>query len=88
MDILKELWYGNVLPAERPVEKGSDYARARAKAMDETEALLVGLSPELRQAVEQVVDSHLEAAVLAERDAFVQGFQLAVQILAACGFSA
>lgn len=81
MNILHELWYGNIYPSERPIKKGSEYAEALRKMVDEKETLLPNLSPELQKAIEKLLDVQMEAAVIAERDAFVMGFRLAVQIL-------
>lgn len=81
MNILEELWYGNIYPNEQSIRKDSEYAQALRKVVDEKERLLPNLAPELRKAVEKLVDVQMEAAVIAERDAFVMGFRLATQII-------
>ncbi len=81
MNILEELWYGNVCPSEQPIQKGSEYARAIHRVVEEKERLLPTLSPELQRAVEELTEVQTEAAVIAERDAFVMGFRLAVHIM-------
>ncbi len=40
-----------------------------------------GLSPEMGAAVEKLLDVQMYAAVIAERDAVVLGFRLAVQMI-------
>lgn len=35
VNILHELWYGNICPSERPIMKDSEYAQALHKAADE-----------------------------------------------------
>lgn len=81
MNILEELWYGNIYPNEQSIRKDSEYARALHKVVEEKENLLPPLAPELQAAIEKLVDAHMEAAVIAERDAFVMGFRLATQII-------
>lgn len=81
MNILEELWYGNICPNEQPIKKDSEYAQILHKAADEKGGLLSSLSPELQKGIEKLLDVQMEAAVIAERDAFVMGFRLAVQIL-------
>ena len=81
LSILEELWYGNIYPSERPVKKGSEYAQALHKAADEKDSLLPSLSSELQKGIEKLLDVQMDVAVIAERDAFVMGFRLAVQIL-------
>lgn len=81
MNILEELWYGNIYPNEQSIRKDSEYAQALRKVADEKENLLPSLSPELQKGIEKILDVQLEAAVIAERDAFVMGFRLATQLL-------
>ena len=81
VNILHELWYGNIYPSERPIKKDSEYAQALHKVADEKDSLLPSLSSELQKGIEKLLDVQMEAAVIAERDAFVMGFRLAVQIL-------
>lgn len=81
MNILEELWYGNIYPNEQSIKKDSEYAEALRKVAGEKETLLPNLSPELQKGIEKLLDVQMEAAVIAERDAFVMGFRLAVQIL-------
>ncbi len=80
MNILEELWYGNIYPNEQAVRQNSEYAQALHKVVDEKENLLPNLAPELQKAIEKLMDVQMEAAVIAERDAFVMGFRLATQI--------
>ena len=81
MNILEELWYGNVYPNERSIRKDGEYAQALRKVVNEKDCLLPNLAPELRKAIEKLMDVQLEAAAIAERDAFVMGFRLATQII-------
>ncbi len=81
MKILEELWYGNVYPNERSIRRDSEYAQALRKVVDERECLLLNLAPEVRKTMEKLMDVQMEAAAIAERDAFVMGFRLATQII-------
>ncbi len=81
MNILEELWYGNIYPNEQAIKQNSEYALSLHKVVDEKENLLSSLSPELQKAIEKLMDVQMEAAVIAERDAFVMGFRLATRII-------
>ncbi len=81
MHTLQELWYGNIHPCEKPIQRGGEYARALHKFAEEKERLIPDLSPELQKIFEMLMDIQMEAAVIAERDAFVTGFRLATQLL-------
>ena len=47
MNILEELWYGNIYPNEQAIKRNSEYAQALHKVVGEKESLLPNLSPEL-----------------------------------------
>ena len=81
MNILEELWCGNIYPNEQSIRRDSEYAQALRKVADEKDGLLPSLSPELQKGIEKLMDVQMEAAVIAERDAFVMGFRLATQII-------
>lgn len=75
MNILHELWYGNIYPSERPIMKDSEYAQALHKVADEKDSLLPSLSSELQKGIEKLLDVQMEAAVIAERDAFGSSYR-------------
>ena len=81
MNILHELWYGNIYLSECPIMKDSGYSESLRKAVDEKGSLLPNLFPELQKGIEKLLDVQMEAAVIAEQDAFIIDFRLAVQIL-------
>lgn len=81
MGVLEELWYGNIYPSERPIQKGSGYAAALEKFNKEKETLLSGLSPEVHSIFEKLLDKKIDPNTVAEREAFVLGFRLAAQLL-------
>ena len=51
-----------------------------SKVVDEKESLLPSLFLELQRGIEKLLDVQMEVAIISERDAFVMGFRLAVQI--------
>ena len=81
MNILEELWYGNIYPNEHSIRRDSEYAQALRKVVDEKEYLLPNLDSELRKSIEKIMDVQMKAAVIAARDAIVMGFRLAAQIM-------
>ncbi len=81
MNILEELWHGNIELSEKPVNPDTKYAQACLNVSEETERLLNTIPPDVRGAVEALLNSQSELAAIAERDAFVTGFSLAVRML-------
>ncbi len=84
MHTLEELWYGNICPSDQPVQKESEYAQALHLVVAARESLPASLPSELQSKIDTLLDAQMSAAVIAERDAFVMGFRLAVQLLLDC----
>ncbi len=79
-DIIKELWYGNINPAERRVKKNSEYGRELHKLTELTDAFRAALSEEGKEQFETLSDTIWHMAAIAEEEAFAQGFRLGAQI--------
>ncbi len=60
MNILEELWYGNIYPNEQAIKPNSEYAQALHKVVDEKESLLPNLAMELQKAIEKLMDVQIE----------------------------
>ncbi len=80
MDILEQLWYGNLAPNEQFIQSGGEHHIARIEFEEEKEKLLAGLSPEIQGIFGKLFDRQIKPNAIAERDAFLYGFRLAVQL--------
>ncbi len=83
MNILAELWFGNVTPGEQEgywTEERKDLATLCQRNADK---LAATLNDDEKQALERLRDCHLEMQQYAECNAFVIGFRLGVQLMAA-----
>lgn len=83
MHILAHLWQGTIDPWEQFVKGDAAYFSALDKASAEKEKLVQSF-PELQKGVDAMLDEQTKAAAIAEQDAFVMGFRLAVQIMVEC----
>ncbi len=79
MKILEELWYGNVSPGERSVEKGSRIQKQMQKQCALESKLTESLTEEQRLNFEQYLS--LAADILDANclDSFITGFRLGAQ---------
>ncbi len=83
MEILKDLWYGQICPMEDSDCRDPSY-RELAELCDRNEAkLLHTLSQTQQEDFQKVKDVWEEMGSAAECTAFITGFRLAVQIMAA-----
>ena len=81
MNIIEDLWYGNISPWERPFKKGSPYAELLALVVRHQEDLLPRLNDEEKEIFEKFADCTTEMHDLAEREAFMKGFVLGSRII-------
>ena len=81
MNILEDLWFGNISPWERPFKKDSAYAELLALVIRHQEDLNGRLNDEEKELCEKCSDCSNEMHDLTEREAFVKGFTIGAQII-------
>ena len=69
MNILEDLWYGNISPWERPFKKDGAYAELLALVIRHQEDLLSRLNDEEKEIFEKYADCTSEMHDLTEREA-------------------
>ena len=83
MNILEDLWFGNISPWERPFKKDSTYAELLALVIRHQEDLNGRLNDEEKEIFEKFSECSTEMHDLTEREAFVKGFTIGAQIVIA-----
>ena len=83
MNILEDLWFGNISPWERPFKKDSAYAELLALVIRHQEDLNGRLNDEEKEIFEKFSECSNEMHDLTEREAFVKGFTIGAQIIIA-----
>ena len=79
--ILEELWYGNVKPINRTVERGSECEELIMLTERNEEKLNARLDGTAREIFEAYKDCSTELAQLLECETFIHGFRLGAQII-------
>ena len=80
MTTLEEFYFGNIIPHENPIIKGSDYDVANRLVARHDEALTATLTEQQKEIFLKFKDNYLELLTLGERDAFIRGFSLGISI--------
>ena len=80
MYILKDLWYGNVAPAERMIRKGSQYAKLQKQLVAAEDALREMLSLDGKNIYEEICRKQTEMAQIAECDSFIRGVRIGARL--------
>lgn len=81
MKILEELWYGNVTPGERSVEKVDRLWNLGKLILQNEEELAPLLSEKAKEVLEKLWDNQSELNDLNECEVFVCGFRLGARIM-------
>lgn len=81
MNIIEDLWHGNIAPNERLFEKNSEYAAALHEVLQHSKDLRDRLNDKEAEILEKLTESMNEMCGIGERDAFVRGFTLGARII-------
>ena len=81
MNIIEELWYGNISPCERDFKKGSKYSELLGYIVRHEEDLKKRLNDEEIEILEKFTECTNEMYGIAEREAFGRGFILGARII-------
>ena len=81
MKILDDLWYGNIDPRGRAIKKGSRMERALSLVVKNDDTMRAMLSDAQKEQYEKLHNCQDELTDLLERNAFTEGFCLAVKIM-------
>ncbi len=81
MQILEELYIGNVRPGERSFKRNSQYGRALSASADAADKLIAALSDEQTKLFEEFMDAQREVCVLDDAETFIYGFRTGAKIM-------
>ena len=83
MNILHDLWYGNIDPQAREIKEGSPVKKALTLVGKNDEILQAMLSDTQKEQYDKLSDSQVRLTDLLEREAFAEGFCLAARLMIA-----
>ena len=81
MQILEELYVGDVRPGERSFKRNSQYGRALNESADAADRLIAVLSEEQKKLFEEYMDAHREVMVLTDAETFIYEFRTGAKIM-------
>ena len=81
MNILENLYYGNINPHERYIKQGSKVQKLVKLICKNEEELDSGLTEKQKETFEKFKDCTNELGCITEREAFTAGFILATRIM-------
>ena len=81
MNILEDLYYGNINPCEREFKKGSTYSQLLGYIVRHQQDLQKRMNDEEKEIFEKFTECNNEMHSMTEREAFVSGFTLGARII-------
>ena len=81
MNILEDLYYGNVSPCDRDVKRGSKVDKLQTLVCQYEVELNKTLTEKQKETLEKFKEAYSELYCCFERDMFVQGFIIATKIM-------
>ena len=82
MDIIKELWYGNVAPFEQCTRGDQQMKELLSLMARNRDELGEGLTEKQKETLEKFEEALNEMHSIAERDAFSYGLRLGIRLMA------
>jgi hypothetical protein len=82
MTTLENLYYGNIVPADKDIRRGSEYSKLLNLSVRNEEKLMPTLSKEQKVIFEKYKDCVIEMNSISEKEAFVEGMKLGIKIIA------
>ena len=82
MDIIKELWYGNVSPFEQCTRGDKQMKELLSLMARNRDELGEGLTEKQKETLEKFEEALNEMHSIAERDAFSYGLRLGIRLMA------
>ena len=81
MNILKELYYGNVNPLEKRIKTGSEYAKFIEVIADSEEELNSCLDDEKKYLLNRIMDAQGEILDIESCEHFIEGVRIGAQFM-------
>ena len=81
MNIIEELWYGNIAPCERDFKKGSVYSELLGYIVKYENDLRRLLNDDGKEIFEKYIECSNEMYGISEREACVRGFTLGARTI-------
>lgn len=80
MSIFEDLFYGNIVPAEKSIKLGSEHAKLNKLMSKNEEKLLTLLSKEKSTIFEKYKDCVFEMMSISEQEYFTEGVKFGIKI--------
>lgn len=81
MSILREMWWGEVVPVERKIQPWEEYCQKLREISQTEEKLMLEVTDKGRELWKQYDELMHKETAISEEDAFVVGFRMGARIM-------
>ena len=81
MTTLEDLYYGNIIPHERSIKRGSAYSEVLGYVVQHEDDLKATLTEQQKEIFEKLKDCESELHGMNDLESFVSGFKLEARII-------
>ena len=81
MQMLSELWYGNIEPQDRTIPRNSEHKKLLSKICEYEEKFRGIFSPEQQKDFEDYENATISVTAISEEASFVEGFRLGAKMI-------
>jgi len=81
MTTLEDLYYGNIIPHERSIKRGSAYSEVLGYVVRHEDDLKATLTEQQKEIFEKLKDCESELHGMDDLESFISGFKLAARII-------
>lgn len=81
MQVLSDLWYGNIAPHERTIPRNSEYRKLLQKLVDHGDQIRNAFTPELKMIFDEYESIYTTINAKNEEEAFITGFRLGAKMI-------
>lgn len=81
MSILEELFYGDIIPAEKYIKAGGEYQKLNSQFVNHTEELRSLLTGKEKQLYDKISNMSIQLNGISEKEYFIDGFCIGAKII-------
>ena len=81
MSTIQDLYYGRISPYEMSISTAPEYQKLKALADKNEDLLRENLSDEQKKLLEKLTECITDISSISERDMFIAGFRLGMQLM-------
>lgn len=81
MQVLSDLWYGNIAPHERTIPRNNEYRKLLQQLTEHGNQIRIAFTPDLKTIFDEYESIYTTINAKNEEEAFILGFRLGAKMI-------